>query len=96
LLVSIKLFFRYVLTFELNSLTTLYSFRTFTRIAGVYAQLVFKKNPIKEEPLLFYAGKKHGSLLMKYRRLRVSARRPLPRTSTLGNRRGNLSAYFCS
>ena len=37
LVISIKSFFRYVLTFELNGLTTLCSIRTFTRMAGVYA-----------------------------------------------------------
>ena len=57
LLVSIKSFFRYVLTFELNGLTTLCSIRIFTRMAGVYAQLVLK-NPIKGESLWFYARKK--------------------------------------
>ena len=57
LLVSMKSFFCYVLTFELNGLTTLCSIRTCTRMAGVYAQLILK-NPIKGEPLLFYAEKK--------------------------------------
>jgi hypothetical protein len=57
MLVSIESFFRYVLTFELNGFTTLCSFRTFARMAGVYAQLILK-NPIKGEPFLFYAEKK--------------------------------------
>jgi hypothetical protein len=56
LLVSIKSVFRYVLTFELNGLTTLCSIRTCTRMVGVYAQLVLK-NPIKGEPLPFYTEK---------------------------------------
>ena len=88
LLVSIKSFFRYVLTFELNGLTTFCSIRTFTRMAGVHAQLVLK-NPIKGEPLQFYAGKRKARLIaQKGQRLRVSARHPFSRTSTLAKSKG--------
>ena len=96
LLVSIKSFFHYVLTFELNGLTTLCSFRTFIRMARVYAQLILK-NPIKGEPLLFYAEKKSKA----HCSWSTNAWGCLPAVPFLvpwpwGNRRGNPSAYFRS